>query len=69
MTDYYSDSSSSEEELELKQPQPQTEPKPKRKYVKKEKTTEELEAIKKKRIEILAKAREAKKLNQNKKKM
>ena len=42
--------------------------KPKRKYVKKVKTEEEAAAIKEKRIEILAKAREARKVNQAKKK-
>ena len=49
-------------------PPEEPEVKPKRKYVKKEKTPEEAEAIKAKRIEILAKAREARKVNQAKKK-
>tara|TARA_R110001632_G_scaffold517_1_gene1843 strand:- start:59 stop:547 length:489 start_codon:yes stop_codon:yes gene_type:complete len=49
-------------------PPEEPEVKPKRKYVKKEKTPEEAAAIKAKRIEILAKAREAKKASQTKKK-
>ncbi len=49
-------------------PPEEPEVKPKRKYVKKVKTEEEAAAIKAKRIEILAKAREARKVNQAKKK-